>query len=77
MNKLKKSKNTVKNRWNCVQIFMCVCGGGLSLHITVCGCESGVCLYIYIYISTHTHTHTKAHGIAMHTVNFPSALGKY
>ena len=25
MKKSKKSKNTVKNRWDCVQIFMCAC----------------------------------------------------
>ena len=34
MNKLKKSENTVKNRWDCVEIFTCACE-----HI-----------YIYIYI---------------------------
>ena len=57
MKKSKKSKNTVKNRWDCVQIFMCACEC-----FRVCVCVGYSCLllwvnvyvvfsiYIYIYI---------------------------
>ena len=44
-NELKKSKNTVKNRWNFEQIFMCACVCVWVIVAYYC-----VWMYIYIYI---------------------------
>ena len=35
MNKSKKSKNTVENRWSCVEIFMFAC---VCVYVCVCVC---------------------------------------
>ena len=45
MNKSKKSKNAVKNRWDCVEIFMCAC-------VCVCVCVwASVCVFVWIIVA--------------------------
>ena len=46
----RKSKNTVKNSWDCIEIFTCDCGGGIVAYYCVCMCKW--CIE-YVYVKVH------------------------
>ena len=50
MKKSKKSKNTVKNRWDCVQIFMCACVGVIVAYYCKWMCKWAL---VYVYMKIH------------------------
>ena len=68
-NEMNKSKNTVKNRWECVEIFTCACECVCVIVVYYCVC---ICKWYIVYVPshtplteyaaiTHTNTHTRKH----------------